>query len=183
MSQIQSNRGQSRRPRERGFAMIIGLVIVLVMTAFSSALVFTSAAHHVKAKNATERARALALAEGAVTLLLNDLDADAKGPIKDDTNYTLSGTTFVREYTPFDAGDGTVRVEVTYLVLVSGSYTPVAFASRAAPVELYDLQDDIGETMNLADKLPDKTGQLHSQLQAWREDVHAPMPMPTDNGG
>jgi len=138
MQKTQSTRAQSTRNRERGFAMIIGLVIVLVMTAFSSALVFTSAAHHVNAKNATERARALALAEGAVTLLLNDLDADAKAPVKDDTNYTLDGTTFVREYTPFDASDGTVRVEVVYLALVSGSYTPVAFATRATPTELYD---------------------------------------------
>jgi len=129
---------QSTRSREHGFAMMIGLVIVLVMTAFSSALVFTSAAHHVSAKNATERARALALAEGAVTLLLNDLDGDDKAPIKDDTNYTLSGKTFVREYTPFDTGDGTVRVEVTYLADVSGTFTPVAFFSRVTPTELYD---------------------------------------------
>jgi arylsulfatase A-like enzyme len=52
-------------------------------------------------------------------------------------------------------------------------------------LELYDLQDDIGETMNLAEKQPDKTGQFHQQLQAWREDVDAPMPKPkpTDDGG
>ena len=105
---------------ERGFALIIGLIIVLVMTTFSTALVFTSAAHHVQAKTATERARALALAEGAASLLLNDLDNDDRAPVKDETNYTLSGTTFVREYAPFDAGDGTVRVEITYLAEVSG---------------------------------------------------------------
>ena len=58
----------SIRKSERGFAMIIGLIIVLVMTTFSTALVFTSAAHHVQAKTATERARALALAEGAASL-------------------------------------------------------------------------------------------------------------------
>jgi len=54
-------------------------------------------------------------------------------------------------------------------------------------IELYNLQDDIGETMNLADKFPEKANQLHAQLQAWRAEVHAPMPKPkpksTDNGG
>jgi len=129
---------RGNRTTERGFAMVVGLIIVLVMTAFSAALVFTSAAHHVNAKTATERARALALAEGAVTLLLNDLDKDERAPVKDSTNYTVSGTTLVREYTPFDSGDGTVRVEVTYLAEISGVFTPVAFASRVTPIELYD---------------------------------------------
>jgi len=127
-----------QRNSERGFAMIIGLIIVLVMTTFSTALVFTSAAHHVQAKTATERARALALAEGAASLLLNDLDNDDRGPVKDETNYTLAGTTFVREYAPFDAGDGTVRVEITYLASVSGTMTPVVFADRSVADELYD---------------------------------------------
>ena len=123
---------------ERGFAMIIGLIIVLVMTTFSTALVFTSGAHHVRAKTTAERAHALALAEGAASLLLNDLDLDDKAPVKDQTNYTLSGTTFVREYAPFEAGDGTARVEVTYLVDVSGTMTPVNFASRSVATEPYD---------------------------------------------
>jgi type II secretory pathway pseudopilin PulG len=124
--------------RESGFAMIIGLVIVLVMTAFSTALVFTSAAHHVQAKTATERARALALAEGAATLLLNDMDADHMSPVKDTGNWPLVGTTFTRKFTPFDAGDGTVRAEVTYLVRDAGNFVPVTFDSRVTPVKPYD---------------------------------------------
>lgn len=49
-------------------------------------------------------------------------------------------------------------------------------------LELYNLQDDLGETMNLAAKLPDKTSQMHAQLQAWRKEVHAPMPKPKPTG-
>jgi len=43
-------------------------------------------------------------------------------------------------------------------------------------LELYDLGNDIGETRNLADKLPEKTKGLHRIMTAWRESVHAPMP-------
>jgi arylsulfatase A-like enzyme len=69
-------------------------------------------------------------------------------------------------------------------VLRSGPWKLIEFFEDGQ-LELYNLQDDLGETMNLAEKLPAKTGQLHAQLQAWRDDVHAPMPMPkpTDDGG
>lgn len=45
-------------------------------------------------------------------------------------------------------------------------------------LELYNLQDDIGETKNLADRWPQKIAELHAKLQAWRADVHASMPQP-----
>jgi len=126
------------RARERGFAMVLGLIIVLVITAFSSALVVTSTSHHMHAKKSTERARAHALAEGAATLLLNELDQDPVGPVRNATDYSLSGATFTREYAPFDTGDGSVKVELTYLIRKSGVLTPVSFDKRATPTELYD---------------------------------------------
>ena len=48
-------------------------------------------------------------------------------------------------------------------------------------LELYNLHDDIGETANLAEKLPDKTKELHAKLLAWREGIKAPMPTPNTN--
>ena len=45
-------------------------------------------------------------------------------------------------------------------------------------VELYDLDKDIGEKNNLAEKMPEKAGQLRESLNAWRKDVDAQMPTP-----
>jgi len=45
-------------------------------------------------------------------------------------------------------------------------------------LELYDLEADIGEQHNLAEKLPEKTSELHQLLLEWRRQVKAPMPRP-----
>jgi arylsulfatase A-like enzyme len=43
-------------------------------------------------------------------------------------------------------------------------------------LELYNLKEDIGEQNNLAQKMPDKTRQLHERLKQWRRSVSAPVP-------
>jgi len=43
-------------------------------------------------------------------------------------------------------------------------------------LELYNLRDDIGEKNNLAEKMPDKTKELHAKMLAWRKEINAPMP-------
>lgn len=43
-------------------------------------------------------------------------------------------------------------------------------------VELYNLEEDIGEKNNLADKMPEKTKELHELLKDWRKSVHAKVP-------
>ncbi|MHB0935534.1 MAG: sulfatase [Armatimonadota bacterium] len=45
-------------------------------------------------------------------------------------------------------------------------------------LELYNLREDIGETRNLANELPDVTRALHARLIAWRESVEAKIPQP-----
>ena len=45
-------------------------------------------------------------------------------------------------------------------------------------LELYNLKDDIGETTNLAQKMPEKTKELHNKMLAWRTAIKAPMPTP-----
>lgn len=47
-------------------------------------------------------------------------------------------------------------------------------------LELYNLREDIGETKNLAQEMPDKTKELHDRLIAWREAIKAPMPTKND---
>jgi len=43
-------------------------------------------------------------------------------------------------------------------------------------VELYDLEDDIGEKKNLIAQMPEKATQLSNQLQDWLKKVDAQMP-------
>ena len=43
-------------------------------------------------------------------------------------------------------------------------------------LELYNLREDIGEKHNLAEKMPEKTRDLHQRMLAWRQAVAAPMP-------
>ena len=47
-----------------------------------------------------------------------------------------------------------------------------------APLELYNLAHDIGETTNLAEKMPQKAEQLREMLAEWRTSVGARMPTP-----
>jgi len=45
-------------------------------------------------------------------------------------------------------------------------------------VELYDLEADLSQTMNLAANMPDKAKELLEKLNRWRAAVSAPMPQP-----
>lgn len=45
-------------------------------------------------------------------------------------------------------------------------------------LELYRLDEDPGETHNLAETNPEKARELHGKLKAWREEIGAPMPTP-----
>jgi arylsulfatase A-like enzyme len=48
-------------------------------------------------------------------------------------------------------------------------------------VELYDLRNDIGETNNLANAMPEKVKELLELLHHWQRDVDAKMPAPNPN--
>jgi hypothetical protein len=43
-------------------------------------------------------------------------------------------------------------------------------------LELYNLRDDLSETNNLAESEPEKARELHGKLQAWRQEINAPLP-------
>jgi arylsulfatase A-like enzyme len=47
-------------------------------------------------------------------------------------------------------------------------------------LELYDLDQDIGESKNLAQAQPQKAKELRDLLIAWRQEIHAPMPTVND---
>jgi arylsulfatase A-like enzyme len=45
-------------------------------------------------------------------------------------------------------------------------------------LELYNLREDLGEKVNLADRMPDKVKDLQAGLRAWRTTVGAQLPAP-----
>jgi arylsulfatase A-like enzyme len=48
-------------------------------------------------------------------------------------------------------------------------------------LELYDLGEDVGETTDLAGRMPEKVKELHERLIAWRKRVDAKLPRPNPN--
>lgn len=109
-------------------------------------------------------------------------------------NQPLDGTSYVRLLT--SGGKGTLDRPALYWhfpgYLGAGAdswRTTPAGAIRAGDwklleffedgrLELYNLQDDIGEQRNLASQMPDKVKELHGKLVAWRQEVKAPLPTP-----
>lgn len=59
-------------------------------------------------------------------------------------------------------------------------YEKSLLGERESAYELFDLESDIGETTNLADSLKTKTMELAIELEKWREDVEAQMPVPNE---
>ncbi|WP_207534126.1 sulfatase [Desertivirga arenae] len=57
----------------------------------------------------------------------------------------------------------------------SGDYKLLEFYEDHR-VELYNIKEDIGETNDLAVKLPEKKKELYDKLQQWKKDVKAPVP-------
>jgi arylsulfatase A-like enzyme len=56
-----------------------------------------------------------------------------------------------------------------------GSFKLIEFFGRGR-LELYNVEDDIGETKNLAGAMPERTRQLRRMLVDWRKSVDAKMP-------
>lgn len=57
----------------------------------------------------------------------------------------------------------------------SGDYKLIKFYDNDS-VELYDLSNDISETDNLAEKMPDKANQLRAELDSWLTKTNASQP-------
>jgi arylsulfatase A-like enzyme len=76
------------------------------------------------------------------------------------------------------AGPGHWRTTPVSLIQ-SGDWKLMEFLEDGR-IELYNLKDDVGESKNLADSMPDKAKELHGRLVAWRAEVNAPMPAKND---
>lgn len=64
-----------------------------------------------------------------------------------------------------------------YAALRSHNFKLIEFYETGA-LELYNLEEDISESNNLAGEMPEKARELHGMLQSWRREVAAQMPLP-----
>jgi arylsulfatase A len=60
-------------------------------------------------------------------------------------------------------------------------YEKSLLEGEGSPYELFNLENDISESVNLADSLPSKTKELAVELEKWREKINAQMPVPNEN--
>jgi len=90
---------------------------------------------------------------------------------------------------PLLKGSGTIKRDALYWHYPHYHFTTPAGAVRQGDwklieyyedgrLELYNLKEDISETFNLAEKMPDKAQELKKMLLKWRESVGAKMPTP-----
>jgi arylsulfatase A-like enzyme len=72
------------------------------------------------------------------------------------------------------AGENTYRTKPVSVVR-SGNHKLLEFLEDGR-IELYNLQEDVGEKNNLASQMPELKKELSEKLHAWRMDIKAPMP-------
>jgi len=71
-------------------------------------------------------------------------------------------------------GGGTWRTTPAGVIRV-GDWKLIEFFEDGR-LELYNLKDDIAESKNLAEKMPEKAKELHQRLVAWRKAINATVP-------
>ena len=67
-----------------------------------------------------------------------------------------------------------------YSAIRQGNFRLIEFLEDQR-LELYDLEDDTGETTNLVEELPEIAAELYHRLSAWRDEVNAQMPTVNPN--
>ena len=67
-----------------------------------------------------------------------------------------------------------------YGAVRAGDWRLVEFYEDAK-VELFNLEDDLGETKDLASSMPERRDELLARLRVWRKEVGAQMPTPNPN--
>jgi arylsulfatase A-like enzyme len=105
------------------------------------------------------------------------LDGESLAPLFRDSKAALKRDAIYQHFPGYlGAGENTWRTTPVGLIQ-SGPWKLMEFFEDKH-LELYNLTDDIGETKNLANAMPDKAKELHAKMLAWRESVGAKMPTP-----
>ncbi len=105
------------------------------------------------------------------------LDGESLAPLILGTSTALKRDAIFQHFPGYlGAGAGSWRTTPVGLIEI-GDWKLMEFFEDGR-LELYNLADDIGEKNNLAQKMPEKTKELHDRMLAWRKEIKAPMPTP-----
>jgi arylsulfatase A-like enzyme len=105
------------------------------------------------------------------------LDGESLVPLFKDASAKLKRDAIYQHFPGYlGAGSGHWRTTPVGLIEI-GDWKLMEFFEDGR-LELYNLKDDIGEQTNLAQKVPEKTRELHDRMVAWRKEINAPMPTP-----
>lgn len=105
------------------------------------------------------------------------LDGESLLPILKNPAFTIQREAIYQHF-PGYLGAGKDAWRTTPVGLIQSGPWKLMEYFEDGRLELYNLDDDIGETKNLAEMLPEKTKELHAKMIAWRKQVSAPMPTP-----
>jgi len=72
------------------------------------------------------------------------------------------------------------RDVVPYSIIRSGDWKLIK-RYEGKPFELFNLKDDLGEAVDLAEKHPEKVKTLHARLQEYLKSINAKLPRPNPN--
>ncbi|TDU68099.1 arylsulfatase A-like enzyme [Prosthecobacter fusiformis] len=105
------------------------------------------------------------------------LDGESLAPLLRNAKATLKREAIFQHVPGYLGADpGTWRTTPVGLIQ-QGSWKLMEFFEDGR-LELYNLEQDIGETKNLAAEMPDKTKELQAKMVTWRKDIGAKMPTP-----
>ncbi len=107
------------------------------------------------------------------------LDGESLVPLFRDSAANLTRDAIFQHF-PGYLGSGKNQWRTTPVSLIQAGDWKLMEFLEDGKLELYNLRDDLGETKNLAAKLPEKTRELHDRLVAWRKEISAPMPAPNN---
>lgn len=107
------------------------------------------------------------------------LDGESLAPLFRDADARMKRDAIFQHFPGYlGAGPGQWRATPVSLIH-SGDWKLMEFLEDGR-LELYNLREDIGETKNLAQQMPEKAEELRARLVAWRAEVKAPMPTKND---
>jgi arylsulfatase A-like enzyme len=108
------------------------------------------------------------------------LDGESLAPLLRDPSSHLKRDAIFQHF-PGYLGNGDDKWRTTPVTVVQiGDWKLMEFLEDGR-LELYNLREDIGETKNLAQQMPDKAKELLDRLVSWRREIHAPMPTPNQD--
>ena len=101
-----------------------------------------------------------------------EIDGESLVPLFKDPRASLTREAIYWHYPHYHPGGAT-----PYSAVRKGFFKLIEFFEDGK-LELYDLKNDIGETRDLSEDMPDTVTELYNMLKNWRKQVQAQLPIP-----